>query len=97
MNSRELENSQPYQTRPNNDAVYPYTVEGQTRLAQDAAATVLALTRANAEAVEEMAAAMARGDRAGALRAMTGHRVGLLNAARERLDSALRWLEHSQG
>jgi hypothetical protein len=93
MNSRQLEDCMPYKPLANNREIYPYTVEGQTRLAQDCRETVVTLGRANQEALERMDTMMAEGRPDDALKALDGYRVGRMNAARQRLEEALQWLQ----
>jgi hypothetical protein len=90
MTTRALEDSLPYVS----GTQYPYTREGQMRLAEDCRHTVVALTRANAEAIEAMDAAMADGDVVAARKALDSQRTLRLGSALQRLGEALRWLEH---
>jgi hypothetical protein len=90
MTTKALEDSLPYVP----GRLYPYTREGQAQRAEDCLVTVLALTRANAEATEAMGALLLEGDYEGARKALDEVRGGRLGAAKQGLGEALSWLEH---
>jgi hypothetical protein len=92
MTIRDLEKTLPFQA----GGEYPYTIEGQRRLLDDARKTVLAITMANAEAVARADAALARGDLETARRELDSRRTILLGAAEQKMREAISWLLYYQ-